>query len=329
MKDILNVHISQKPDPKPLAHLLSRLGETVHLTYGSALPGPSDYAMLIAGRPSREQLCASSQLSTLVIPWAGLPETTHALLLEFPHIAVHNLHHNAAPVAELALTLLLAAAKSVLPLDRALRAHNWEPRYQSSTTLLLEGKTALILGYGAIGQRVARMCQGLGMRVLATRRNPRQTECSGVEIYPPTGLPNLLPRTHALLVCLPLTAATRGLIGAQELSLMPPGGVLVNVGRGPVVDEEALYEALRTQHLRAAGIDVWYAYPKDKASRRHTPVARCAFHTLDNVVMSPHRGGALGNQQSEFLRMEALARVINAAANGTALPNRVDLNAGY
>ena len=271
-------------------------------------------------------MTASPNLHALIIPWAGLPEVTRDLMRDFPHIAVYNLHHNAAPVAEMAVALMLAAAKLVIPTDRALRAHDWTPRYhRPSPTILLEGKTALILGYGAIGQQVAYLCRALGMEVMAIRR--RVAAPSPDEIYPPDALHSLLPQANVLIICLPQTSETTGLIGERELALLPPGAVLVNVGRGPIVDEAALHHALREGTLHSAGLDVWYNYPADEAARSRTLPSAYPFHELENVVMSPHRAG--GADQTETLRMTHLASLFNAAARGDEMPNRVDLQAGY
>ncbi len=331
----LCVYLLQAPDEKNLAHLRDHLAPGVQLVLGPSLPTPANYQILVSGRPQRKHLKASPRLHTLIIPWAGLPAATCELMDDFEHIAVHNLHYNAVPSAEMVLTLFLAAAKRIVPADRSLRAHDWSPRYQPNPSILLEGKTALILGYGAIGQRVGRMCRGLGMKVLGIRQNvaapseaPGERDASSPdEIHPPEALHRLLPRANALLVCLPLTPATSGLIGADELALLPPGAVLVNVGRGPIVDEAALYHALRDGVLYAAGLDVWYNYPPDEAARAHTPPSAYPFHELDNVVLSPHRAG--GSTEKGVQRMTHLARMLNVAARGEPLPNRVDLEAGY
>jgi phosphoglycerate dehydrogenase-like enzyme len=324
----LSIHLHRPPDPESLAHLREALDSEIHLTLGPDLPAPVEYHIFVAGRPKREHLTASPNLHTLVIPWAGLPDATRELLLDFPHIAVHNLHYNAIPTAEMALTLLLAAAKFVVPMDRALRAHDWTLRYQPNPSVLLEGKTALILGYGAIGQRVARVCRGLGMRVVATRRR-LSVSPSDVpdEIHPPDALHNLLPRADALIICLPHTPETDGLIGAEELALLPPGAVLVNIGRGPIVDEAGLYHALRDGTLHAAGLDVWYNYPGDEDARSCTEPSAYPFHELENVVMSPHRAGHFGDRS--LLRVQHLAALLNVAAQGEEMPNRVDVTAGY
>ena len=142
-----NVHLVEAP--AALTYLESLLADNVSLTFGDVVPPEAQ--ILVAGRPSRQQL-ESPSLRTVVIPWAGLSRKTQTLLADFPHIAVHNLHHNATTVAELAVALLLASAKLIVPLDQALRRHDWTPRYQPSESLLLSGKTCVILGYGAIGR---------------------------------------------------------------------------------------------------------------------------------------------------------------------------------
>jgi phosphoglycerate dehydrogenase-like enzyme len=324
----LLVHLLHRPDADSLEHLRAHLDGGIRVTLGSELPQPSQFHVLVAGRPQRQHIVASPNLRALIIPWAGLPETTRNLMRRFPRVAVHNLHYNAGIVAEMALTLLLAAAKAIVPADRLLRSHDWTPRYHKERPVLLNGKTALVLGYGTIGREVARLCRALGMQVLATRRIAAQAPSDDVdEVHAPDALHRLLPRAHVVIICLPHTSETTGLVGERELSLLPPRAILVNVGRGPIVDERALYQALRTGALHAAGLDVWYNYPTDEATRSHTPPSSFPFHALDNVVMSPHRAGHVG--PTEQLRMEHVAASLNAAARGEEIPHRVDLDAGY
>jgi phosphoglycerate dehydrogenase-like enzyme len=323
----VRAHLLRTREEEHLAHLRARLKSGVEVSVGEHLPQPADHEILVAGRPRREHIEASPNLSALVIPFAGVPAETRELMLQFPVVSVHNLHHNALATAEMAVTLMLAAAKAIIPSDRALRQHDWRPRYRSNPSVLLGGKTALVLGYGAVGRRVGQLCRGLGMHVLATRRSA--TESSDGFVHPPSAMSALLPRADVLLVTLPLTEETRGLLGQDELELLPPGAILVNVGRAAVADEAALYAALRSGKLRAAGLDVWYQYPSDVASRSDTRPSSYPFEDLENVVMSPHRAGAGGSDEIERRRMAALASVLNAAAAGDPLPNQVDLQAGY
>jgi phosphoglycerate dehydrogenase-like enzyme len=166
------------------------------------------------------------------------------------------------------------------------------------------------------------------MDVLATRRHVSQpSDEFAQEIHPGSALHDLLPRAHALIIGLPHTPETDGLIGARELGMLQRPSLLVNIGRGPIVQQQALYEALRDGTLHAAGLDVWYNYPTDKASRTNTPPADFPFHELDNIVISPHRGGM--TSETEQLRMAHTAVLLNAAARSESMPNRVNLQLGY
>ena len=316
------------PQEEFLEYLAERLDPVIELKAGEEEPPSSGTRILIAGRPKEELLKSLPDLQTLIIPWSGLPDVTRDLMLRYPQINVHNLHHNDAPVAELALALFLAAAKFVIPLDKSLRAGDWRPRYQASPSLLLKGKTALILGYGAIGQRLSRACAALDMSVIAVKRRLDSDRDASVDgPYALADLPELLPRTHALFVCLPHTPETEGIIGKRELEALPKGAILVNVGRGAVVDQQALYHALKEGHLAGAGIDVWYNYPGSIEERSHTPPSDYPLSELENVVMSPHRGGA--TSETNYLRMDGLVVLLNAASRGEAIPNPVDVVTGY
>jgi phosphoglycerate dehydrogenase-like enzyme len=327
----LAVHLLSPPSTDEALHRLEEnLLPAVRLTLGTELPRPAEFHLLVAGRPERKHLVASRNLRAVIVPWAGIPKATSELMREFPGISLHNLHHNALPVAEQAIALLLAASKFLVPMDRSLRSGDWRPRYGPNPSLLLDGKGALVVGYGAIGRKVARLCLGLGMRVRAVARRASALQAEhgdGVLVAGMHELHDLLPLAQALVLCLPLTPETTGIFGERELSLLPPGAVLVNVGRGPTVDEAALYHALRDGGLLAAGLDVWYNYPPDEAARSSTMPSDYPFHELPNVVMSPHRAG--DSTDTERLRMDHLVELLNTAARGEPMPNKVDLAAGY
>lgn len=301
-------------------------------------PQEKDASVLIDGYPTEEQISSNPGVRAVIIPFAGVPPRTKELLERFPRVTVHNLHHNAAETAEVALALLLAVAKSVPLMDRALRNGDWTPRYDPSLAIRLEGKTAVVIGYGAVGRRIVRMCEGLGMRVIAHRRAPRG-DADGIEIRGPEDLGRSLAEADALILAVPQTAETTGMLAARELGLMKPSALLVNVARASLIDEEALYIALKEGRLMAAGLDVWYRYPEKDAAAGYmgylnvpsnasaTFPSRQPFHELANVVMSPHRGGT--SCDVEVARIEALAEMLNAGSQGEVLPNRVDLVAGY
>jgi len=322
----MKVHLSYAPQPDDLAYLESLLEERISLTVGEIDQADPETSILIAGRPSREELEYLPALETLIVPWIGIPPETLDLVRDYPGLALHNLHHNAPPAAELALALLLAAAKEIVPFDQALRAGDWTPRYQKpSRTILLAGKRGLVLGYGEIGKRVGEALQGLGVKVDFIRREPGEND--GPQVYPLSALPGLLPGADFLVVALPLTEETRGLIGEEELRALPPTAVVVNVARGKIIDEAALFQALSEKWIFGAGLDVWFNYPGSEQERASTLPGDFPWGSLDNLVLSPHRAGHV--RETEQLRMAALAELLNQAARGEKIANPVDLDLGY
>jgi phosphoglycerate dehydrogenase-like enzyme len=314
----MRVHLVHALDN--MDELRAALGPGLQLSCSGA--PPEDVDVLVSGRPDADWLGRVRR--ALVIPYVGLPASTREALRAYPDLAVYNLHHNALAVAEHALALLLAAAKCVVPMDRSLRGFDWRPRYAPDGGLQLGGRRALLLGYGAIGQRLKPMLEALGCRVLAVRRRPVETSH---ELFGAERLEELLPRAQILVLCLPQTQETEGMLGRAQLELLPKGALVVNVARAGIVDEVALFELLRDGHLHSAALDVWYRYPQGEEARAATPPATLAFHELDNVVMSPHRAGH--GPEVEARRAEELADLLNGLARGDEPSTRVDLEAGY
>ena len=323
------VHILHAPPDDALVYLLDLLDPAIEIATGLESLEP-DTQILVHGRPSMEQLAACQNLKALIIPYAGVPAETRSLLIDsYPDLPVFNLHHNAVAASEMAMALFLSAAKTLVPVDRRFREHDWRSRYDGAPTMLLEGKTAVILGFGAIGSRLATMCLALGMRVHAVRKHGHCHSAEPIQLHGLDDLHHLLPIADALFIALPLTPETEGLVGREEIGSLPPSCVLVNIARGSIVGEEPLYLALKEERIAAAGIDVWYSYPRTLEARANTPPSRFPFHELDNVVMSPHRGGAFRLQELERRRMADLAHTLNAFARGEDIPHRVDIRAGY
>lgn len=322
-EDRLKVHLLHPPDEPYATQFRRALDRTIRLTDGSEVP--ADCRVLIAGVPDRDQLEALPDLEALIIPWAGLPAKTRRLAQDFANLTVYNIHHNAPAAAEHAVGLLLAAARNLIPIDWALHRNDWRPRYTDAEALLLEGHRAIVLGYGAIGRRIARALEAIGMAVHAVKRTAGEMLDRGVHLHAKEDLPDLLSEAVALMVALPLTSETEGLIGSRELSLLPGSSVIVNVARGAIIDERALYEELNSGRLRA-GLDVWYEYPADKQSRANTPPSQYDFGSLPNVVMTPHLAGH--TVDTERLRLRELARLLNRLARGDQL-TPIDIQRGY
>jgi phosphoglycerate dehydrogenase-like enzyme len=324
---VLSAFLAFQPDPVDLSHLQTILKPAVELSIATEPPDDSDFDVLVHGRPTHAWLTASKRLKGVVIPFSGLPQSTAKVLTSFPELKIYNLHHNAVPVAEMAVALLMAAARRIPYLDQKLRQHDWTPRYQDRlTSFLLQGRRVLVLGYGHVGRHVARLCSALGMQVKGIKRTP-SSEQSNIEVRSIEFLPDLLPWAQVVILCLPLTSETEGLIDAHLLSLLPADAILVNIARGEIIDEEALYRALADGSIAAAGLDVWFNYPESVEERSRTPPSAFPFEQLENAFLTPHVAGKVA--ATEKLRMEHLAALLNQLAEGRKPIREVDLARGY
>jgi D-3-phosphoglycerate dehydrogenase len=183
---------------------------------------------------------------------------------------------NAAAVAEQAMALLLACAKSVVQLNARMHAGHWDKAAHKSVEL--NGRTVGLVGLGAIGQRFARMSAAMGMTVLG--HDPFAQ--SVPEFIRPVDLETLWRSSDAISLHCPLTAENRGLLDAQALRACKRGVLLVNTARGGLVDEAALLGAVRSGHVAAAGLDSFAVEPM---------TAPHPFHGEPNIILSPHIGG--------------------------------------
>ena len=222
------------------------------------------------------RLVHSTGAGTDGIDFAGLP----------PGCTVCNVYGHERGVAEQAFLLMLALQRNLFGLDAALRRGDWTP--QRPYLPELRGRRLLILGLGHIGQQLVRWGQFLEMKITVLTRTPAKArdEKLAVPVDDLRKLGAFLPDADFIVIAIPAAAGTVDLIGEKEFQLMKPGAFIVNVGRGPVINEEALYEALSSRRIAGAGLDVWYQYPA--AGQNRLP-SRRPFQELDNVIMTPHK----------------------------------------
>jgi len=200
---------------------------------------------------------------------------------------VCNVYGHERGVAEQAFLHMLALQKGLPSLDRALRAGNWSP--QTPYLPEMRARRLLILGAGHIGRELVRWGRFLGMDVVVVTRKASAARAAEIGVTEILGLERLddeLPKADFVVVAIPAAPGTIDLIDARRLKTMKKSAFIVNVGRAPVINEDALFDALSERTIAGAGLDVWYQYPVPGQIRLPS---RRPFQELDNVVMTPHK----------------------------------------
>ena len=260
---------------------------------------------------------AATRLRLVQVPGAGVDRIDRAALPAAVSLA--NVYGHETGIAEYVLGAMLALSRGFGRLDAALRVGRWESQWAPGTPPPpwpeLTGRTLGILGYGHIGQALARRARAFEMGVIAIRRDAPPSDPHAT-VYGPDGLDDVLARADYLAITLPLTPTTRGLIGQRELRRMRAIAILIHVARAESVDEEALYDALVERRIAGAALDVWYRYPAGPGA---TFPARHAFHELPNVLMTPHVSGWTDGMLAA--RAQLIAENIQRTAEGVPPAN--------
>lgn len=264
-------------------------------------------------------LRSAGHLRLLQLPGAGTDEIDFALLQS--GTTVCNCYEHEIGIAEYVLASMLDWIIAVHRMDREFRRGRWGGSYLCGPRHgELHGKTVGIVGYGHIGREVARRAKGFGTRVLACTRTPREPDGYADRIDAMERFEDLLHEADFVVVTLPLTERTRGLFDRRAFSAMRPTAVLINVARGPIVDEAELFAALKEHRIGGAVIDVWYRYPEQGQVDGPSPSA-FPFRELDNVIMTPHASAWTDGLLSR--RNQAIAENLDRLARGEPLLNVV------
>ena len=207
-------------------------------------------------------------------------------------VTVCNAFGHETAIAEYVLMVMLVWSHRFREIEGDFRNHSsWRPSWVQSGAPHGEifGKTVGIVGLGRVGSEVARRAAAFGCRVIAANRTVRQPEGGVERVYPLTELDGVLPQCDFVVLSTALGPETEGLIGARRLALMKRSAFLINIARGSVVDEDAVYAALRDRSIGGAALDVWWRYPTAAEPERRP--SRHPFHELSNVIMTPHCSG--------------------------------------
>lgn len=281
--------------------------------------------VLVGYKLSKEFMEKAINLRHIQIPWTGFNNFGAEHLHGRDHITVSNSHSNSLAIAEHAVALLFAASKLLPHRDSEMRKGDWTTRYTETNSFWVTGKKLGIIGYGAIGKQVAGMLKvGFSMKVLAIKRNPGEKDENVDFIGGMNDLKRVLKDADFILIALPLTSETEGLIKSKHFEMMKSNAVIINIARGPIIDEESLYKALKEGKIGAAGIDTWYNYPKgdQRIVEQNFP-----FHELKNIVMTPHSAFKIRDRE-EIFALDILTNIRLVHENKDPI-NQVDLKLGY
>jgi phosphoglycerate dehydrogenase-like enzyme len=236
-----------------------------------------------------DSLPPTPKLRLVHLPAAGLDAIDLAAVPEGCRVC--NAFEHEIGISEYVMAAMLHHIVDLAGRSERFKAGSWaeSPRLAAPFRPELAGKMIGSIGYGHIGRAIARRAKACGMRVMALARTRRDVDPPPDWLGEPQDLPALLQASDFVLVACPLNDATRGMIGEAQLAQMKPDAVLINIARGPIVAEDALYEALAARRIGGAVLDTWYRYPEPGDSGIRP--SRLPFHELDNVVMTPHCSG--------------------------------------
>ncbi|GMR09216.1 MAG: D-2-hydroxyacid dehydrogenase [Anaerolineae bacterium] len=312
-----HIQIDLQPTSEASDFTEEQLGEMEVLYTRQALPEP-------------EQV---PNLRWIQFHWSGIDDFVDQSLLR-SDVIVTTLSGAAVPqMGEFAMTMMMALGHHLPAMMEDQGKKIWaDNRFTRFRPVELRGSTVGIVGYGNIGREIARLCQSFGAQVLATKRDLRVLEMGGYaleglgdaqadipeRIYPPQALPSMASECDFLILTVPLTPETRGLVNAKVFKSMKSTAYLIDISRGGVVDQGALVEALKEGEIAGAGLDVYPVEP--------LPVSSPLWE-LPNVILSPHVAGTSGQYlaRAADLFAENLRRYI---ANEPLL-NRYDPRRGY
>ena len=260
------IEVADERDRKAFSEALSRAHACISMQWPKDMP-------------------AAPHLKLLHLPGAGIDAIDFAAV---PAAAtVCNVFEHEIGISEYVMASMLQWMIPIPQLQADLRRGQWHGSYLFGPVHgELFGKTLGIVGYGHIGREVAKRASAFGMKIHACSHTARAGNSVVASVQGMEQLDTLLAESDFVLLALPLTDKTNGIIGSHQLATMKPTGVIINVARGALIEEAALYAALRDKRIGGAIIDTWYRYPPAKNSTCEP--SQFPFHELDNVIMTPH-----------------------------------------
>ena len=256
-----------------------------------------DADVLIGWRPTRAILKNAVKLKMFINPGTGV---THLIdlfreLNQEREVKLINGHGHSYFVAQHAVALLLTFMNKTILHHQWMKQGKWRTGDKEAASIPLRFRKVGLLGYGAINKKILKMLQGFNIEFSILRKHwDKQNEqlITPVKKFTQYQVNEFCDEIDILLIAIPLTSKTKDLIGKEQLNLLGKEGILINVGRGEIINELALYNALKDKTITGAAIDVWYNYSPDKDADGKKYPYNYPFHELDNIILSPHRSNS-------------------------------------
>ncbi len=274
---------------------------------------------VVGGTIPLDQWPETPNLKLFQIPWTGYDFCSPATMPA--GIPVANCFEHESAIAEYVMLGMLESRIGLADMDRRFRKEGWGGRPPGVSVYHREVRdtTVGIIGYGHIGEEIAKRAKGFDMRVIGTRRSQQPTPPLLDWLGTVDRMDDLLRESDFVVVCCDLNDETRGMINAEKLSLMKPDAVIINVARGKVIDEQALFDALKKKTIGGAVIDVWYNYIGSDG--KDVWPSNLPFQELDNVFLSAHESA--GSEAMNPRRWQFVAQNMERVVKGEAPKNVV------
>ena len=291
-----------------------------------------DANIVVGWRPTLEFLDSAENLRLFINPGVGVQHHLEPFreLVKTRDIVLVNGHGNTYFTAQHVVALLLALTNKVVHHHNWMVEGLWRRGDSHGKSKPLRYRNIGLLGYGAVNQKVHKFLSGFDVN-FSICRNSWEGKVEDLPTpakkYEHDQVTEFLKEVDTLIVAVPLKPDTLGLIGKKELELLGSDGLVVNIARGPVIDEDALFNVLCEKKIAGASIDVWYEYrPEPDVDNRKFPFHR-RFHELDNIVLSPHRGASPMDDLERW--NEVIENITRFAQGRSDFLNIVDLERGY
>ena len=289
--------------------------------------------IIVGWRPTREFLEAAIKLKLFINPGVGVQHLTELFkdITKTRKVTLVNGHGNTYFTAQHAVALLLALTNKIIPHHNWMKDGLWRRGDDYARSNPMRNRKIGLLGYGALNTKVHKFLSGFDVEFHVLKRDwsrERVVEFpTKIEKYTFGEFSKFLENIDILVVGVPLTTQTKGMIGRKELELLGSNSFLVTVARGEVVEEESLYLALKNKTIAGAAIDVWYNYRPEPDENGKKYPANYPFYELDNVILSPHRGASPMNDLKRW--DEVIENISRVARDEEDLLNIVDLENEY